>query len=389
MNEIFEDADTPRALAPVIPRMIFHVPWEIDVAGRSASSIRPLKMLQAFRELGYDIFVISGSGKERAARFAELKRALKGGLAVRFMYSESSTLPTLWASGKRDLMRFPAVDYRVFLLCKRHKIPIGIFYRDIYWRFPQLLKVTPRIRAWAFQLGYRLDLKLYQYTAHTIFLPSMTMRRYFSVPSRPRIVPLPSGLDRDQGTSLATPDKGESPRKLKIAYVGGFGGHYQMDKLLRVAKRLCNEVELGICCRQEEWLAATSQHALVDAIVSVVHLSASDAASWLRGADICSLFVEPSSYWAFAMPMKLFTYLAAECPILASEGTEAGRFVQANDLGWVLSYEEDDLEALLRELLANPARVTARRKVAQAKAGLHTWRRRAEAVEEALGLEGR
>ena len=46
-------------------RMIFHIPMKIDRNRASASQIRPMKMIEAFKECGYEVAVVEGYGKER------------------------------------------------------------------------------------------------------------------------------------------------------------------------------------------------------------------------------------------------------------------------------------------------------------------------------------
>lgn len=46
-------------------RIIFHIPFKIDKKRLSGTNIRPVKLLNAFKELGYTVDFISGYGEER------------------------------------------------------------------------------------------------------------------------------------------------------------------------------------------------------------------------------------------------------------------------------------------------------------------------------------
>ena len=60
-------------------RMIFHIPMKIDRNRASASQIRPMKMIEAFKECGYEVVVVEGYGKERKRQIKEIKsNILKG-----------------------------------------------------------------------------------------------------------------------------------------------------------------------------------------------------------------------------------------------------------------------------------------------------------------------
>lgn len=78
-----------------IQRMIFHIPMRINRERASASSIRPVKMIEAFERLGYEVILIEGNASQRKKRIKEIKHNIRKGVTYDFLYSESSTMPTL------------------------------------------------------------------------------------------------------------------------------------------------------------------------------------------------------------------------------------------------------------------------------------------------------
>ena len=46
-------------------RCIFYLPYELEAHGRSARMLRPRKMIQAFKDIGYEVCVIAGFSTER------------------------------------------------------------------------------------------------------------------------------------------------------------------------------------------------------------------------------------------------------------------------------------------------------------------------------------
>ncbi len=54
-------------------RIIFHIPNQIDEQLASGSHIRPLKMLTAFKEIGYHVDVIMGYVKDRRKQIQAIK----------------------------------------------------------------------------------------------------------------------------------------------------------------------------------------------------------------------------------------------------------------------------------------------------------------------------
>ena len=63
---------------------ILHVPNYIDPAGRSGSSKRPLKMLQAFRNCGYEVDCVMGYGKDRKSSIERIKKRITEGVKYDF-----------------------------------------------------------------------------------------------------------------------------------------------------------------------------------------------------------------------------------------------------------------------------------------------------------------
>ena len=55
-------------------RCIFHVPNHINPDGKSGSQVRPIKMLNAFINRGYEVDVIEGYGKERKEAIKRIKK---------------------------------------------------------------------------------------------------------------------------------------------------------------------------------------------------------------------------------------------------------------------------------------------------------------------------
>ena len=56
-------------------RMIFHCPVKNEGAP-DASQLRPLKMIEAFRQIGYEVAVVYGNGAERKKSIASIKRSI-------------------------------------------------------------------------------------------------------------------------------------------------------------------------------------------------------------------------------------------------------------------------------------------------------------------------
>ncbi len=350
--------------------LIFHIPWKIITSRSSGSQIRPMKMLEAFKALGCEVDFVMGSGEERCKQIKQIKQKIKDGKKYDFVYSESSTYPTTLACGVKDALKYPLMDFRFFAFCKKNSIPIGLFYRDIYWRFPELVD-KPLIKKLVLNIMHRFDLIVYQKYIDVLYLPSEKMSKHLGF-DFPVIKKLPPGAaDNFLG------DTKKTSAIFNVLYVGGIGGHYKIHKLLKVVGDI-PEISLTICCRENDWqVNRQSYKYLLKANIDVVHLSGKDLIPLYEKADLVSLFWENFEYMDFAMPVKLFEYLSSQRPIIATEGTAAGDFVEANDVGWVIPYDEKALKRLLSEIKNNPEILIEKKNQISKILSMNTWKSRA------------
>ena len=105
-------------------RCIFHIPNYLDPNRASASQIRPKKMMNAFEQIGYKVDIVQGYGRNRKRIIEEIKRNIDNGVKYEFLYSESSTAPTLLTE-KHHFPTYPFLDFGFFKYIKDHGIKIG------------------------------------------------------------------------------------------------------------------------------------------------------------------------------------------------------------------------------------------------------------------------
>jgi glycosyltransferase involved in cell wall biosynthesis len=357
-------------------RMIFHHPLPIAPGSASASGIRPLQMMEAFRSLGIEVDAVCGYAAERAQAVARIERNIGQGVRYAFMYGESSTEPTL-LTNPHHLPLHPWLDFGFFARLKARSIPLGVFYRDIYWRFPGYGAGLAWWKKAAAQLFYRYDLLQYRRLLDRLYLPSMAMARHVPWFDGSRMAALPPGsIER----SPTRPPGGA----LRLLYIGGMGDHYRMHELFRAIASLPG-VELTVCTRVTEWAAVRHEYPLpASGRIRVVHRSGTELGPLLDAADLCVLCVKPHPYWEFAAPVKLYEYVGASRPVIASRGTLAGEFVEQQGIGWAVDYGADPIAALLQSLLDKPAVLQAPTEATHRIRREHTWQARARQVADDL-----
>ncbi|NLZ28449.1 MAG: hypothetical protein GX887_05730, partial [Firmicutes bacterium] len=129
----------------------------------SGSKVRPYKIYSAFQEKGYEVLLINGDIDSRLAAYRRVRDRIAG---CQFCYIEPSTYP------------IHPLDYHIYLNVFRQGVPIGIFYRDAYYKFPRWWKVAG-LKKYELLLRYRMDWMLFKKVAGTIFFPSASMGALF------------------------------------------------------------------------------------------------------------------------------------------------------------------------------------------------------------------
>lgn len=352
--------------------MIFHHTSPIDPNASVGSSVRPLQMIKAFEALGYSIDFATGYIQERKKRMRELKKKIKAGKQYDFVYAENSNLPNSVSPTERIPVHF-LMDYTFFKACNKYDIPIGLFYRDIFWAFGIFGRTQHPFLQRLAKILYHLDLKVYNKTLTKMYLPSEKVGKFVPVVDPILFESLPPG-----GTFVVNPQRKEYSERdsIKLFYVGGFGDHYRMHLLFEVVSKMPN-VELTICTREREWKRNEHEYPIATPNISLVHLAGSEMEDELLKTDIALIFVQPAPYWEIAMPIKMFEYIGLQKPMIVSNGTLVADFVTKHGLGWAIDYDAISLEKLLNQLVVNPKMIDdVVERIANIK-DQHTWKARA------------
>lgn len=355
------------------PRIVYHVPYPLDPGATSASGIRPMRMRRAFEDIGCEVWEVSGDAASRATGRRRVLDHLRRGGGLDLAYSESATLPTL-LTGPHHLPTHPLLDLGFLHRLARAGVPVGLFYRDVYWRDPEYrARVGTPLASVTVPL-YELDLWAYRRSLTRLYLPSMRMAAH--VPGIPEAMceALPPGCD------IVARDHRGRAGALGCFYVGGLNAHYRLHRFV-AAVGATSGVSMVLCTRRDGWEAErVAYEPLLGGHTRVVHDSGEALEGHYRSADIAVLAVEPQPYREFAVPFKLFEYIGHGIPVIATQGTLAGEMVASQRLGWTVPHEVGAMEALLARLRDNPREVAQAAERVRAVAPEHTWEARARRV---------
>ena len=361
-------------------RMIFHHPYPI-MEGTSGSQVRLNRMIEGFKSIGYEVNIISGFVGERREAIRNVKEKFNQGCTCDFLYSECSTFPTLVAKGN---LISPNLDFGFFNWCKKNSIPVGLFYRDVYWRF-DLYKVSlPWFKRTIMIPFYWYDWLNYFKVIDHLFIPSLKMKD--ALPSKwpeDKLSALSPGcrINNLSGNSLK---KIEFNDHLNLIYVGGVVPPLYDLRLLFHALRELNGISLTICCRESEWNKVKSYYApFDDNKINIVHVYGDELVTYYKNADLFVLIRQNNPYLNFAMPVKVFEALGHCVPIITTSGTETARFIRQEDIGWVV-HTKGELTSLLTHLRINQKEIQRKRDHMAIVRMHHTWNDRCKQVAETL-----
>lgn len=132
-----------------------------------------------------------------------------------------------------------------------------------------------------------------------------------------------NGVDLEIGEDPQPVDDPRIPDDAVVAmYVGAHGTYSSLGTLLDAAERLRDTPQARIVLvgsgDQKEGLVADAARRGLDNVVFVDPVPKREVPSWLARADICILPYQDRLLFAGALPNKIFDYLGAARPIIAS-----------------------------------------------------------------------
>ena len=317
---------------------ILYINYVDGVKLLSGSSVRPAKMLKAFKDLNYEVVILSGNqfDKNRKQKIKKIEREIELNKPD-LCYIESPTYPIVKHSDRA-------------LIRKIHskKIPMAYFYRDFYRKFPNQF---PRKTGFIGHLkDYGLDLLQYLTdrvlrNCDIVYFPSMEAAKLFDYKDK-RALP-PAGEDH-----LAE----EKERTHVGIYVGGVVGHYDATLLLdscQILHRQDESFKLILVCRKDEWEQVDHPCKNVEWL-EVHHASGKELEPLYRRASVA--FVMPRKdipYNEFAVSVKTFEYISYGLPVVAVNCKALSDVVEGENIGIVVKPNAADVCNAVKKILSS------------------------------------
>jgi len=357
---------------------IMHIPWKMIDESVAASEIRPRKMKKAFEDTGYNVFFITGTAAERNRQIKELKRRIELGENYDFLYSESSTLP-MQLTESHHLPTHPLTDVKLFALAKRKGIPIGLFYRDFYWAFPEIHRFG-KIKTYYANFFHKLDLKIYNHYLNIIYFPGdqydKLLKKIKYLDDKLEFHFLPSGVDLSY-------QHYDSPNNY-FAYIGEIEPQRHNLKVLMQTFNLFPQYELRICIPEKSWEKNKSYYEqFLSPNIKILHLVNEEAQDFLSYAKYAFFYFPDDEYRNYALPYKLFEYVGHNLPIICNESDYSGALVKKLGIGYPIPHS---VEALTEWLQNIPSEEDYKQMCAHIELikKENSWQKRAETVRDTL-----
>lgn len=340
------------------PRLLF-VGYYPLLPNDRAPAIRIAAMAESLSSLT-TLTAIIGTRAERARLYPDYVGQLRQFDGV---YVESATS-----------MMTPA-DWRFLRAVRGAGLPLGIYVRDYYQRFPDLYpQRTPKERLMA--VGYHLTLREFRRLASVVFGQTPAFGALIS-PGAVEVLP-PAGR-------VLTPPAGLERVFQRVIYAGANGPQDGVDTALAAMAEVVRDIpeaELILVLRPAE------QPSQVPPYCRVVTASGESLEPWLWSSALGLVPRRHTRYYATILPVKIFDYMAHGLPLVVTGPSESARFVEELGVGLSAPDTPAGFARAIVSLLRDPARRQGMSDTAlRAVAREHNWAARAEDVLRHLGLQ--
>lgn len=364
-------------------KFLVYYPFPIAKNPNSGSKIRPIRMIESFKEYGeknkIEIITISGESSERKK---QINHFLKNTNLqdVNGCYVENQTIP-FWLTNDNHLPTHPFMDRNFFKTLRQHGIPIGLFYRDVYWKFDDIL-LNQNFKTKVMKYLYEREEAIYNKYVDVLFLPSMEMDKHVNIANK--TVELPPG-----GPMHKEDLKNRKHKELKAIYVGGISERYGVRLLLESIHLVNKQIRLPLTlvCREHELIQLPDElKNLIEAdFIHVIHASGDQLLPHYQDASFGIIPILRGQYNDFAIPVKLFEYLSNQLPVVATNLPAQSRIIRNDKLGIVSNDNPTEFSNALLSMCENYSEL---REIAYKHfIEKHTWLQRATTVIETLSTQ--
>lgn len=359
---------------------------DLNLSSGTGSTVRPQKMLHAFEEMGLNVKVLSGEKTKRRKRREKIDEIL-----VWLKENQPRACYIEPPSG-------PFYDWKDLYVLKRlrdKKVPIGLFYRDAYWMFPEYgadgnkIGMREKVKLMIIKGMHKRDLRVFKLTCSHIFFPSNSMAAYFDFRSQSALPPgcvIRKEMD-DTNKELAQKEV------LTFIFVGGAAKNHGTFLTLKAFEKANQNgiiAKLLYVCPKEQWKKVKDKVYIEEYAkwLSIYHVSGGEALEPLYGeADIALLTAPNTKYRSFAVPIKIYEYISHAKPVLVTNSYETEKVILENQVGWSVP---DDILSVCSKIIylhEHQTEIYEKKKNCKEACLRNSWKSRAQEVWRLLSSE--
>lgn len=325
----------------------------------SGSSVRPKKIYKAFLEAGYEVFLIQGS---RGQRINQALKTLSSKKKYLFCYSETSVGPlNPW-------------DIFLYLILKIKKIPLGVFYRDFYWRVPELYPYKG-IKGQYLILRHKFDLLILRIFPKVVFFSSKTAASWFNFKN---FCPLPPGCENfSQNLRFSN----------NFILVGSAAGRYGTFIILEAFKEINKKqkrCKLILVCRPHEKYFFKNYFKFQNQWLEISTLSGESLKNVYKKSSWALVMLRRIPYNDIAMPVKMFEYLSYGLPVISSNCFEVEKFIKTHNIGLTFKDNKESFKEALLKVIDNKILWEGYRKNILKVTKKYSWKNKIKEIEKCL-----
>ena len=333
---------------------------------KSGSSVRPQKIYQAFLQEGHEVKLLEGQQNRRAERRQKVREILSW---------LDSHKPDICYVDPPSGPIFNSIDLQLLKRIHRMGVPIGLFYRDAYWKFAKWWGVTG-IKKWVLTYMHKRDLKLFGQNCDILYFPSRSMADLFHFPKQ-EILPPGGEIHCAPHPHLYH----------QMVYVGGISERYGSSILLNAMKLLQKkhlDIRLSLVCREAEMGYLDKKYR--DAPwLKIYHASGDDQLRPIyEKADVGILPLKRDFYMDFAIPVKTFEYMGYGLPLISTDCVETKRIIDRYECGITCKDDAESLANAIEAFYQDPNRIKVYQRNVMRAMQENKWTDRTKKVIEDL-----
>ncbi len=338
----------------------------------SGSSVRPQKMREAFENLDIEVVTIDGMNNN----FKDRKQAVNK--VKELLYSDT---PDMCYIEPPSGPMFYFGDVALIKLLHKKGIPISIFYRDAYWKYPEYSEEKPlplpeKIKRYIIKRMQIHQWNVFRKNIDIIYFPSMSMAKEFDCPHKDALPPGGFMPDAKEKVELSEP--------LQFIFVGGAAKNHGTFLTVEAFEKVNHSgvrAKVFYICPEEQWNELGIDKGKYKEWLEVIHTSGDENLKlYYEKSDIALLTAPRTFYRDFAVPIKIFEYMSYLKPVLVTNCTETARNVEENNVGWVVKDTVDAVAEKIEYLCGHPEEVLTVRTCMEKARSNNLWISRAEKV---------